>query len=185
MASQACGGDKEDEKKAAVGGAESGGDGDVTPKKRMVEKPFDVSLEEAFTNGDFTYKVTKLTVSRSISSLARASDGARYLSIKFEQQNNANEMRKVNWFRDFELRSSDGKKFTASKVGSEALLIRKRGMNYRVAEVQSGVKFEGGTAFEVPLPVLDDHKLLFIFKHAQGDGETGEQGKNVGGQFRS
>jgi len=172
VASQSCGGDKEDENKTALGVTKPEGDGEVTSNKRMAEKPFDVSLEETFTNGDFTYKVTKLRVSRSISSLARASDGARYLTIKFEQQNNANEMRKVNWFRDFELRSSDGKKFTASKVGSEALLIRKRGLNYREAEVQSGVKFEGGTAFEVPLPVLDDHKLLFIFKHAQGNGET-------------
>ena len=176
VASQSCGGDSDDDNKTASGVTESGGDGDgdgdVTANTKKVKKPFDVSLDEAFTNGDFTYKVTKIKVSRSISSLARASDGARYLSIKFDQQNNANEMRKVNWFRDFELRSSDGKKFTPSKVGSEALLIRKRGMNYRVAEVQSGVKFEGGTAFEVPIPVLDDHKLMFIFKHAQGGGET-------------
>lgn len=140
---------------------------DVKNKNRA----FDVSMDEVFSAGDFEYKVTKIRVTSSISRYARASEGARYLTILFDQKNTSSEPKKVKWFRDFTLKAKDGKKYTASKVGSEAMLVRKRGVNYREMEIQSGIAFQGGVAFELPLAVIDDPILVFQFAHVDG-GET-------------
>ena len=136
------------------------------------KRAFDVSMDEAFTSGDFEYKVTKIRVGRSVSRYARASEGARFLTIFFDQKNISSDPKKVSWFRDFTLKSGNGKTYTASKVGSEAMLVRKRGVTYRETEIQSGIAFQGGVAFELPLDVIDDPILVLQFAHVGGKGTT-------------
>ena len=174
LASESCGDDKSEtgDTTAATGIVGSTTTTLTKPETAKKNRLFDVSMEEAFSAGDFEYKVTKLRVARSVGGYARASEGARFLTIFFDQKNTSAEPKTVAWFRDFTLTAGDGKKYTASKVGTEALLLKKRGINYRETEVQSGIAFQGGVAFELPLAVIDDPRLVFHFAHVQGDKKT-------------
>jgi hypothetical protein len=175
--SESCGDDKSESESAetveAIGVVGSQLPTALTkPDAKKKKRSFDVSMDEAFSASDFEYKVTKIRVARSVGGYARAAEGARFLTIFFDQKNTSSEPKKVNWFRDFALKSGDGKTYTASKVGSEAMLLRKRGVNYRETEIQSGIAFQGGVAFELPLDVIEDPILVFQFAHVEGGGKT-------------